>query len=242
MTTGSRVQAGATATGLLGGLNCNSPPPSRTTTHAPTSTATNPTHAVVSTMPSRPFDAVVAIGVLIKGQTMHFEYVPDAAPRGLTRTRLDTGVPVVFGVLAALTEDQALLRAGVGKENDKGHNHGENWCLAAVEMEWRKVPLRARTTSRVETKSCTRVLRRPPTNLIPQLETKTSFNSNIKVSQDRPTKTDQRFINPALYSAASSSRQDISLLYPWISSPSTDFWILLQVSRSPWKFRQNSAS
>ena len=132
--TGSRVQAGATATDLLGGLNFNSPLPSRTTTPAPTSTATKPPPAAVATMPSQPFDAVIAIGVLIKGQTMHFEYISDAVSHGLMRTQLDTGVPVVFGVLTALTEDQALLRTGIGKGDDKGHNHGEDWGLAAVEM------------------------------------------------------------------------------------------------------------
>jgi len=133
--TGSRVQAGATATDLLGGLNFNSPFPSRTTTPAPASASTsttNPLPVVVTTMPSQPFDAVIAIGVLIKGKTMHFEYISDTVSHGLMRVQLDTGVPVVFGVLTALTEDQAFARAGllVGE----GHNHGEDWGLAAVEM------------------------------------------------------------------------------------------------------------
>ena len=133
--TGSRVQAGATATDLLGGLTFGSPFPSRTTTPAPTSTSTtnNPPTAV-KTMPSQPFDAVIAIGVLIKGETMHFEYISDAVSHGLMRVQLDTGIPVVFGVLTALTEHQALIRAGFGRGEDKGHNHGEDWGLAAVEM------------------------------------------------------------------------------------------------------------
>lgn len=137
MITGSRVQAGATATDLLGGLTFGSPFPSRTTTPAPTTTSTtaaNPPPAVVATMPSQPFDAVIAIGVLIKGETMHFEYISDTVSHGLMRVQLDTGVPVVFGVLTALTENQALVRAGIGKGDDKGHNHGEDWGLAAVEM------------------------------------------------------------------------------------------------------------
>jgi len=136
--TGSRVQAGATATDLLGGLNFNSPFPSRTTTPAPTSASTattNPPPVVVTTMPSQPFDAVIAIGVLIKGETMHFEYISDTVSHALMRVQLETGVPVVFGVLTALTDDQALLRAGIGKdEKHRGHNHGEDWGLAAVEM------------------------------------------------------------------------------------------------------------
>ena len=84
---------------------------------------------------TQPFDAVIAIGVLIKGSTMHFEYICDAVSQGLMRVQLDTGVPVIFGVLTALNDDQALERAGLGRgPNGKGHNHGEDWGLAAVEM------------------------------------------------------------------------------------------------------------
>jgi 6,7-dimethyl-8-ribityllumazine synthase len=81
-----------------------------------------------------PFDAVIAIGVLIKGATMHFEYICDSVTQALMKTQMDTGVPVIFGVLTVLTEDQALERAGIGKEENKGHNHGEDWGSAAVEM------------------------------------------------------------------------------------------------------------
>ncbi|QPH00109.1 hypothetical protein C2857_003321 [Epichloe festucae Fl1] len=77
------------------------------------------------------FDAVIAVGVLIKGETMHFEYIADAVSHGLMRVQLDTGVPVIFGVLTVLNDDQAKARAGIDK---KGHNHGEDWGLAAVEM------------------------------------------------------------------------------------------------------------
>ncbi|KAK9767945.1 lumazine synthase [Basidiobolus ranarum] len=82
----------------------------------------------------RPFDAVICIGVLIKGSTMHFEYICDAVSQGLMRVGLDTGIPVIFGVLTCLTDDQALERAGMGKGSNKGHNHGEDWGAAAVEM------------------------------------------------------------------------------------------------------------
>jgi 6,7-dimethyl-8-ribityllumazine synthase len=85
-------------------------------------------------MPNEPFDAVIAIGVLIKGETMHFEYISDSVSHALMKVQLDTGVPVIFGVLTALSEDQALQRAGLGQINNKGHNHGEDWGLAAVEM------------------------------------------------------------------------------------------------------------
>lgn len=85
-------------------------------------------------MPNEPFDAVIAIGVLIKGSTMHFEYICDSVSHGLMKVQLDTGVPVIFGVLTALTDDQALERAGLARGENKGHNHGEDWGLAAVEM------------------------------------------------------------------------------------------------------------
>ena len=69
--------------------------------------------------------------MLIKGETMHFEYIADSVSHGLMRVSLDTGVPVIFGILTVLSEDQALSRAGVLVG---GHNHGEDWGLAAVEM------------------------------------------------------------------------------------------------------------
>jgi 6,7-dimethyl-8-ribityllumazine synthase len=119
----SQIQANATATDLLGGatslLSLDSSPE-----------LVSP--PVSATIPSQPFDAVIAIGVLIKGSTMHFEYISDAVSHGLMKVQLDSGVPVIFGVLTALTDEQAIERAGLGGE--KSHNHGEDWGLAAVEM------------------------------------------------------------------------------------------------------------
>lgn len=83
---------------------------------------------------SGPFDVVIAIGVLIKGATMHFEYISEAVTHGLMNVQLDSGVPIVFGVLTVLNDDQALKRAGIGRGPNKGHNHGEDWGAAAVEM------------------------------------------------------------------------------------------------------------
>ena len=77
------------------------------------------------------FDAIIAIGVLIKGETMHFEYISGSVSDGLMRVSLDTGVPVVFGVLTVLSDEQAKARAGLIPGS---HNHGEDWGLAAVEM------------------------------------------------------------------------------------------------------------
>jgi 6,7-dimethyl-8-ribityllumazine synthase len=87
------------------------------------------------TTANQPFDAIIAIGILIKGETMHFEYIADAVSHGLMRVQLDNGVPLVFGVLTVLDEDQAKIRAGIGGTSGKeGHNHGEDWGHAAVEM------------------------------------------------------------------------------------------------------------
>lgn len=80
---------------------------------------------------SGPFDALIAIGVLVKGETMHFEYIADSVSQGLMRVSLDTGVPVIFGILTVLSEEQARARAGL---EEGSHNHGEDWGLAAVEM------------------------------------------------------------------------------------------------------------
>ncbi len=66
-------------------------------------------------------DAVVALGVIIRGGTPHFEYVSAAATDGLTRVALDTGKPVGFGVLTLDDEQQGLDRAGLpGSQEDKG--------------------------------------------------------------------------------------------------------------------------
>lgn len=68
------------------------------------------------------FDAVVALGVVIRGGTPHFEYVCQGVTQGLTQVSVDTGVPVGFGVLTCDTEEQALDRAGIeGSSEDKGH-------------------------------------------------------------------------------------------------------------------------
>ncbi|MFW0794613.1 6,7-dimethyl-8-ribityllumazine synthase [Gordonia sp. CPCC 205515] len=70
---------------------------------------------------ARHHDAVVALGVVIKGETPHFEYVCDAVTAGLTRVSLDESTPVGNGVLTTLTEEQAIARAGLPEsKEDKG--------------------------------------------------------------------------------------------------------------------------
>ncbi len=75
------------------------------------------------------FAAVICLGCLIKGDTMHFEYIADAASHGIMRVALETGVPIAFGVLTTLTDAQAEERAAPGP-----CNKGREAALAAVEM------------------------------------------------------------------------------------------------------------
>ncbi len=90
-------------------------------------------------------DAVVALGVIIRGGTPHFEYVSAAATDGLTRVALDTGKPVGFGVLTLDDEQQGIDRAGLpGSKEDKG----EEAALAALATarliaDLRKAPVAA---------------------------------------------------------------------------------------------------
>jgi 6,7-dimethyl-8-ribityllumazine synthase len=77
---------------------------------------------VASALAKRGYDAVIALGVVIRGGTPHFEYVCSAATDGLTRVALDHTVAVGFGVLTCDTEQQALDRAGLeGSQEDKGY-------------------------------------------------------------------------------------------------------------------------
>jgi 6,7-dimethyl-8-ribityllumazine synthase len=75
------------------------------------------------------FDAVVCLGAVIRGATAHFEYVSGQAAAGVTRAALDTGVPVIFGVLTTDTIEQAIERSGT-----KAGNKGFDSAVAAIEM------------------------------------------------------------------------------------------------------------
>jgi 6,7-dimethyl-8-ribityllumazine synthase len=67
------------------------------------------------------YDAIVALGVVIRGGTPHFEYVCQAATGGLTKVAVESGIPIGFGVLTCDTEQQALDRSGLpGSAEDKG--------------------------------------------------------------------------------------------------------------------------
>ena len=74
-------------------------------------------------------DVVMCLGAIVRGDTPHFDYVAGESAKGIARVGLDTGVPVIFGVITADTVDQAVQRAGV-----KAGNRGWDAAMNAVEM------------------------------------------------------------------------------------------------------------
>lgn len=81
--------------------------------------------------------AVICLGCVIRGETPHFEYVAGECARGVMRVSLDTGVPVIFGVLTVENEQQAIARSG------GGHGHaGIAAAEAAAEMAWLRSSIR----------------------------------------------------------------------------------------------------
>ena len=75
------------------------------------------------------YDAVICLGAVIRGATPHFDYVAAEVSKGVAQVGLDTGVPVIFGVLTTENIEQAIERAGT-----KGGNKGFDAALAAIEM------------------------------------------------------------------------------------------------------------
>ncbi|HYE14759.1 MAG TPA: 6,7-dimethyl-8-ribityllumazine synthase [Pyrinomonadaceae bacterium] len=75
------------------------------------------------------FDAVVCLGTVIRGQTPHFEYVAGEVTKGIAQAAMQTGVPVIYGIVTADTLEQAIDRAGV-----KAGNKGFDAAVAAVEL------------------------------------------------------------------------------------------------------------
>ena len=75
------------------------------------------------------FDAVIALGVVIRGETPHFDYVAGQAASGIAQASLQTGIPVIFGVVTTDTVEQAINRSGV-----KSGNKGYEAAMSAVEI------------------------------------------------------------------------------------------------------------
>lgn len=78
---------------------------------------------------SNRYDVIIALGAVIRGATAHFDYVAGEAAKGIATASLDTGVPIIFGVITANTLDEAIERAGT-----KGGNKGFEAALSAIEM------------------------------------------------------------------------------------------------------------
>ena len=90
---------------------------------------------------TRRYAGIVCVGAVIKGETPHFDYVSGVAAHGISRAALDTGIPVGFGVITALTYEQAWARAG----GDVG-NRGEEAALATLAMaRWQPTEAPARS-------------------------------------------------------------------------------------------------
>lgn len=75
------------------------------------------------------FDAILALGCLIKGETFHFEYIAKGTTEGLVRASLQTEIPIIFGILTVENLNQALERAG-GKQGNKGYE----WAINSIYM------------------------------------------------------------------------------------------------------------
>jgi 6,7-dimethyl-8-ribityllumazine synthase len=78
---------------------------------------------------SRRYDALIALGAVIRGQTPHFDYIAGECASGISRIALESGVPIAFGVLTTDTVEQAMDRAG-----GKAGNKGADAALTAIEM------------------------------------------------------------------------------------------------------------
>ncbi|KKM12946.1 6,7-dimethyl-8-ribityllumazine synthase [Clostridiales bacterium PH28_bin88] len=84
---------------------------------------------VARKMAGRGYDAVICLGAVIRGATPHFDYVASEVTKGIAHVGLETGIPVVFGVITADTIEQAIERAGT-----KAGNKGWDAAVTAIEM------------------------------------------------------------------------------------------------------------
>lgn len=78
---------------------------------------------------SKKFDAIIAVGVLIRGATPHFDFIAAEATKGVAQAALDSGIPIAYGILTTDTVEQAIERAGT-----KAGNKGWEAAAAAIEM------------------------------------------------------------------------------------------------------------
>ncbi len=125
------------ADGAVGALESGGVAPGQIDTHWVPGSFELPQAALALARTGR-YAGIVCVGVVIRGETPHFEFVAGVAARGVSRVALDTGVPVTFGVITSLTEAQAWERAG----GVVGHR-GEEAARAALEMAVLKRGLRS---------------------------------------------------------------------------------------------------
>jgi 6,7-dimethyl-8-ribityllumazine synthase len=78
---------------------------------------------------TKSFDALICLGTVIRGATPHFDYIASEAAKGVAKVSLDSGVPVIFGIITADSIEQAVERAG-----SKDGNKGRDAALSAIEM------------------------------------------------------------------------------------------------------------
>ena len=78
---------------------------------------------------SKKYDAVICLGAVIKGDTPHYDYIASEVTKGIAKTSLETGVPVIFGIITTDNLEQAIERAGT-----KAGNKGWDAALSAIEM------------------------------------------------------------------------------------------------------------
>lgn len=78
---------------------------------------------------SKSYDAIICLGTVIRGSTPHFDYIAAEVSKGVAKVSLDSGIPVIFGVITADTIEQAVERAGT-----KDGNKGKDAALSAIEM------------------------------------------------------------------------------------------------------------
>jgi 6,7-dimethyl-8-ribityllumazine synthase len=102
------------------------------------------------------YDALIAIGCVLRGETAHYNYVCSEAARGLQLAQMDSGLPIIFCVLTCDTLEQAIDRAGL-----KGGNKGFEAGLAAIEMAQLSRKLRAGTNSKAATSGSAAAAGRP---------------------------------------------------------------------------------
>ncbi|MFH1564133.1 MAG: 6,7-dimethyl-8-ribityllumazine synthase [Nitrospirota bacterium] len=78
---------------------------------------------------TKKYDAVICLGVVIRGETPHFNYICNEVSKGIANVSLETGIPVIFGIITSETIEQAIERAGT-----KSGNKGFDAALSAIEM------------------------------------------------------------------------------------------------------------